>query len=138
MKHKEYQITTDPGLAGMVKPVNAKGTAILVADQYIDAYIIGKHKGRYDSLVQRGGEVKVYRDNDKDAEHDKDKESIESGWFGINIHRAKDEAYTTTVGRWSYGCQVFADDDEFEEFMQLCYKHKEQFGNKFTYTLLEE
>lgn len=135
---KEYQITTDPGLSGMIKPVNSKGTAILVEGQYEGAYIIDKHKGRYDALCQRGGTVKVYRDNDKDAEHDMDSDTIEEGWFGINIHRAKDEAYTEYINGWSYGCQVFADDDDFEEFMELCYKHRELYGNKFTYTLLSE
>ena len=46
-------------------------------------------------------------------------ESIEEGWFGINIHRAKDEAFTVHVNGWSHGCQVFADDNEFEEFMDI-------------------
>ena len=122
----------------MVKPVTSKGVAILVEGQYKDVYKIDLHKNRYEALCQRGGTVKVYRDNDKDAEHDMDKATIEEGWFGINIHRARDEAYTEQVNGWSHGCQVFADDDDFEEFMDLCHKHKELYGNSFTYTLLKE
>lgn len=135
---KRYKITTDPGFTGMVKPVSSKGVAILVEGQYVDVYKIDKHKGRYDALCQRGGMVKVYRDNDKDAEHDMDSATIEEGWFGINIHRAKDEAFSTEVNGWSHGCQVFANDDDFEEFMELCAKHANLHGNKFTYTLLKE
>jgi hypothetical protein len=41
------------------------------------------------------------------------------------------------INKYSAGCQVFADPDDFDEFMAILYKAREEWGNKFTYTLLE-
>lgn len=138
LNQRWYQITTDPGISGMKQPLNSKGVAILAEGQYRRVYQIDKHQGKYNALCQRGGIVKVYRDNDKNNELNLDPISIEEGWFGINIHRAKDEAFTTNINGWSHGCQVFANDDDFEEFMLLCNKAADIWGNSFTYTLLSE
>ena len=52
--------TTDPGKIWMEKPMNSKGCAILVPDQYRGVYKIDGHgKTRYEALCQRGGEVSV-------------------------------------------------------------------------------
>jgi hypothetical protein len=138
LNQRWFRITTDPGISGIKKPLNSKGVAALAEGQYRGTYIIGKHKGQYDALVQRGGTVRVYRDNDRDNILELDPESIEQGWFGINIHRAKDESFSTAVNGWSHGCQVFADDDDFEEFMTICKRAEKIWGNKFTYTLIRE
>ena len=135
---KRWTITTDPGLSGMVKPTNAKGVAILKTGQYKNVYKIDKHKGKYDALCQRGGVVKVYRDGDLDAEHDLDPESIDTGWFGINIHGTRKDAISTQVNGWSHGCQVFQVWEEFQEFMEIVKKSAGIWSNNFTYTLLEE
>lgn len=130
---KSYAITTDPGLPQLLNPSNPKGVAILVPNQYRSTYQLGYHQGRYEALVQRKP-VKVYRDNDHDATHDFVSE--DEGLFGINIHKAGLDS--TQVDQWSAGCQVFAKEKEYNEFIALCKQSAAKYGNSFTYTLLEE
>jgi hypothetical protein len=147
---KLWNVTTDPGtyyLADKDKWLNPKGVAILVPGQYRSAYKIGLHgKTKYEALVQSGGEVKVYRDTDLDTILDYKPHSAETGWFGINIHASSSTPYTGSdsdraygsVGAWSAGCQVFARDKDFREFMKLAKESKVRYGDSFTYTLLTE
>lgn len=135
-QHKIYPITTDPGTYWLTNPTIEKGTAILAAGQYRDAYQIGLHRGKYEALVQRG-EVTVLRDYDRDAVLDFFNGTSYRGLFGINIHRASLQGTTKTIDRHSAGCQVFANADDFAQFMQLCRKQRNLYGNKFTYTLLD-
>jgi len=130
-----YQITTDPGLYYLKKPMNVNGTAILCPDQYRSAYQIDKHRGKYDALCQRGAEVTVWRDTNRDSKHDMIDESKITGWFGINIHKAGKES--TRVDKWSAGCQVFKNDSDFKQFMSVMHEAAKRLGNGFTYTLIE-
>ena len=57
-----FPATTDPGITELKNPSNVKGCAILVPGQYRGCYQLGKHKGKYEALVQRKP-VKVHRDN---------------------------------------------------------------------------
>lgn len=132
-----YNITTLPGASYMGKEMgNSKGTAILVPGQYRGCWEIGLHKGKHTALVQRKP-VKVYRDNDKDQEYDFEPTRIDTGCFGINLHRAGVDSYY--VNNWSAGCQVWKTAKEHTAFMELC---KRQIlngrGKTFTYTLLNE
>lgn len=128
--HKIYEATTFPGTPSLLKPKNTKGAAILKAGQY--SYKKGKHKGEYDALVQ-GGPVTVFRDNNKDLVYDLDKLTEETGFFGINIHKASFLA--KVVGPESCGCQVVKSD--FEGFMNLINRSLNFRENNFTYTLVE-
>ena len=110
--------------------MNVAGTAIMKEGQYRGAYKIGKHRGKYDALVQTGGRVTVWRDNNRDSTLDMADPS--EGYFGINIHKAG--AFSANVDKWSAGCQVFANTDDFNEFMSICRK---QPWPKFSYTLIE-
>ena len=131
-----FAATTDPGIKSLKVPMNAKGTAILVPGQYRGSHKLGLHQGKYEALVQCAP-VKVYRDANKDSILDTDKRTIDTGMFGINIHKAG--LASTIVDGWSAGCQVIAKTDEYEIFMDLCRKQKlTGYGDKFTYTLLEE
>lgn len=130
-----YQITTDPGTYWLKHPMRVDGCAILVPDQYRSVYKIDKHGGKYEALCQRGGEVTVYRDPNKDSEHDMDEESKVSGWFGINIHKAGKSS--SRVDKWSAGCQVFKNDSDFKQFMQTMREAEKRFGNSFSYTLVQ-
>ena len=134
---KVYSITTEPGKYYMQNKLgNAKGTAILVPGQYRGCWAVGKHNGKYDALVQVKP-VSVYRDADKDNFYDY--KNIEKWLFGINIHRASMTVTNTiNIDNWSAGCQVFANNKEFAEFMTLCNEQKKRYGNSFTYTLLDE
>ena len=134
----EYPITTDPGeYYTQQKLLNKAGAAILVPGQYRDVYKLGKHRGKYEAMVQTGGKVRVWRDGNKDDKLDRSGE-IREGWYGINIHRAGATGTTQKVGRYSAGCQVFQNADDFALFISLANKSSGIRGNKFTYTLLEE
>jgi hypothetical protein len=130
-----YPCTTDPGFKSLVNPVNAKGCAILVPDQYRGCFKDGKHKGQYEALVQYKP-VKVYRDNNKDKVLDFDPTTIEEGMFGINIHKAG--AASIIVDGWSAGCQVLAREEQYDQFRQVVKLAIPNWGDIFTYTLLEE
>lgn len=144
-----WSISTDPGLKMLGAPMNSAGTAILVPGQYRGAYQIGLHKGQYQALTQKKP-VKVFRDRNKDNKLDFNSSTIQEGMFGINIHGSMNANLSATmdpnkvnptwessiVGSWSAGCQVFKNAKDYAEFMTLCRKAKDIYGNSFTYTLL--
>lgn len=133
---KLYRYTTDPGQSTLNAPSNSKGTAILVPGQYKGVYKIDLHNGKYKALCQRNGNVAVYRDNNKDDRLNFDPTTIEVGSFGINIHRAKDNAVTELINGYSAGCQVVKDSNDYNQFMQILESSEKKYGNKFTYTLV--
>ena len=83
--------------------------------------------------------VKVYRDNNLDNKYDLNEGSLEEGIFGINIHRAtgRTGGTSTRVDKWSAGCQVIANNNDWHEFLDICMTAREIWGNSFSYTLLE-
>ena len=130
-----FPATTDPGLYYRKNPLNVKGTAVLVPGQYRKAHKVGKHKG-YKALEQVGS-VTVFRDRDLNDTIDTTGER-DSGLHKINIHRANPDRGSTLVHKWSAGCQVLQDPDQFMFLMKLCDRSADKFSNAFTYTLLEE
>lgn len=132
-KYFEWANTTDPGKKGVEQFHNAKGVARLVPGQYRTKFAIDKHQGKYDALCQRLGNVSVYRDNDKNSTFNE--KIIDTGMFGINIHKAGQDS--TWVENWSEGCQVFKRVKDFDEFMSIIKKAAKIHGNKFSYTLIE-
>jgi hypothetical protein len=134
-KGKYWTATTDPGTYYLNNPLSNLGTAILKQGQYKDAYAIGKHRGQYTALVQ-SKPVTVIRDYDRNAVLDFYNGREETGLFGINIHKAGKDS--TEVDQWSAGCQVFSKSTDFAEFIDLAQKQKSLYGNKFTYTLIDE
>jgi hypothetical protein len=131
-----FPATTDPGTFWLNNPMYPQGTAILAQGQNKDAYAIGLHNGKYEALVQVKP-VTVIRDYDRDAFLDFDNGVKETGNFGINIHRAESAGSTAYVDRYSAGCQVFKDADDFYAFIQLCKHHAKLYGNSFSYTLID-
>ena len=134
----EWQITTDAGRYWLKNPMNSKGTAILVPNQYRSVYKIDLHLGKYEALCQRNGKVEVWRDDNKDQILDFNDSTKEWGYFGINIHRSNPNNESKVVEKWSAGCQVFKKINDFFEFMDICNKAKNIWGNSFTYTLIKE
>jgi hypothetical protein len=133
-----FPITTYPGKRYLVeKLLNPKGCAILAPGQYLDTYAIGLHRGKYEALCQKLGPVNVYRDRDRDEQFDLDPDTIMSGNFGIAIHKSSDSQTTLRVGAHSAGCQVFANGEDFDDFMTFCRRSRAVFGNSFTYTLID-
>ena len=131
-----WEVTTDPGSYWMEHPINKDGCAILVPGQYRGSHEIGLHQGKYEALKQKKS-VKVYRDDNKDDVYDTDEDTIKEGIYGINIHRSNPYDDSYYVNKWSAGCQVFKKVKEFNMLMDICYKAKDQWGNSFTYTLIE-
>lgn len=132
-----FPATTDPGAYWLLNPSSRLGTAILKEGQYHRAYQLGKHQNRYRALVQRA-EVTVLRDGNRDRTLDLDDAEEETGWFGINIHRASARNRSIDVDRWSAGCQVVADPRQFQLFLDLCDEGQRLWGNAFTYTLIHQ
>jgi hypothetical protein len=131
-----FKATTHPGLYWLTNPGNPAGTAILKPGQFSNSHRIGLHRGKYTALVQQNP-VTVIRDNNADAELDFKSLNEQTGLFGINIHHAAVGGSTKNVDKYSAGCQVFANTDDFAFFMQLAQQHKGLYNNNFTYTLLQ-
>ena len=138
-----YPVTTEPGtsiLKNPLKEVAHKGTAILVPDQYRSTYKIDWHGNKqrgHTALCQRGGKVRVWRDNNRDTTPDYHGPE-EEGWFGINIHKHRGSSARVNTGGVSAGWQVFLSSKDFHEFMETCDVSRDKWGNSFTYTLIEE
>ena len=134
-----FQCTTDPGSAYMDNPIlENTGCAILKPNQYRGSHKLRLHAGKYLALGQKK-DVTVYRDNDRDDKYDLDESKTDTGLFGINIHRAtgRSGGKSTRVDKWSAGCQVIADNDDWHQFLDICQVAREVHGNSFSYTLLE-
>ena len=136
--YNEYNCTTDPGDDWTDNPMLEKGVAILKPGQYPKSHKIRLHGGKYTALGQQNN-VKVYRDANKDGVYDFNEDSVDEGLFGINIHRATAlEGKTSTyVDKWSAGCQVIANNDDWHEFLGICQEARAEWNNNFTYTLIE-
>lgn len=129
--------TTDPGVYFLRdNPMNAQGTAILKAGQYIDTYEIGYHRGKYQALVQRKP-VTVIRDADRNDLLNFFATTT-TGLYGINIHKSTAKTNELEIGPDSAGCQVFQKPEDFLEMMRAANASRQRYGNKFTYTLIDE
>ena len=126
--------TTDPGTYWLNNPMLPQGTAILRAGQY--DYKLGSHRGY--TAFNQAQPVTVIRDYNRDAILDFNNGTQESGYFGINIHRAGANATGQLVDKWSAGCQVIADPGDFNKLIELARAHVAKYGNSFNYTLLDE
>jgi len=125
-----FPITTDPGFFWLKNPMNTSGTAAVVPGQYPDSHGWGRHKDSYEALVQVG-DLKVYRDRSGREKYSYDPNSVRVGKYGINIHKASETS--SSVDKWSAGCQVFARSRDFTQFLNLLKQTGQQ---RFTYTLL--
>lgn len=133
----QYPATTDTGTYWLENPMNAQGSALLKQGQYKDAYKIGLHRGQYTALVQRKP-VTVIRDYNRDAVLDFNNGKEQTGLYGINIHRATPSGSSQYVDKWSAGCQVFQNSEDYDEFIKMADRHKRLYGNSFTYTLIDQ
>jgi hypothetical protein len=131
-----FHATTDPGTYHRLHPEAVSGTAVMKPGQYRGAYRIGRHKN-YKALRQERP-VTVYRDANRDNVLDTRGMPEETGVFGINIHRANEARASVLVDKWSAGCQVVQDPDQFLFLLTLCDRAAAKFGDSFTYTLLTE
>jgi len=133
-----FPCTTDPGTHWVENILNDRGVAILKPGQYRGSHKLRLHQGKYLALGQKK-HMKIYRDANLDGQYDLIEESVREELIGINIHRATSRAggKSSRVDKWSAGCQVIADNDDWHEFLDICQAAREIHGNSFSYTLLE-
>ena len=127
-------------------PKFKNGLPVLVPAQYVDVYYISEYKGEKAMKVTNGASQLVWRDratkgSPADLEIFKptnfdNPETITPNQFldnGIKIHRGYPGG--VSVGNWSEGSQTIQNATSLNEFFNYAEKHKELYGNKFTYTL---
>jgi len=133
-----FPCTTDPGTHWVENVLNDRGVAILKPGQYRGSHKLRLHQGKYLALGQKKP-MSIYRDANLDGKYDLIEESVREELIGINIHRAtgRSGGKSTRVDKWSAGCQVIADNDDWHEFLDICQAAREIHGNSFSYTLLE-
>jgi hypothetical protein len=136
---RTWIVTTTPGNFYLHQPLSKLGCAVLVPGQYLDAYQLGFHQNKpaHPALVQTGGKVRAYRDNDRDFYAEETK-VVEEGHFGINIHRSNMAGATPRIANWSAGCQVFQRKSDHDELLRICGHYRADCKNCYTYTLLRE
>lgn len=128
-----FTCTTNPGTHWLKNLLNPKGAALLKPGQYVDTWGVGLHQGKYEALTQQKP-VTVFRDKDLD-DLAEETAVTDTGIFGINIHRANDKMVSKFIDKWSAGCMVLNDPNQFKELLHEC----KLSGKKlFTYTLLKE
>ena len=136
LQYHQWNCTTDPGKYYTENLLNEDGVAILVPGQYRSSHVIGMHQGKYKALKQAKA-IKVYRDKNRDNCYDMLEENIHEGIYGINIHRASATGTSTQIDKWSAGCQVIANNEDFNKLMWLALQAEDIWGNSFTYTLID-
>jgi hypothetical protein len=140
---RQFKASTDPGTYWLKNPMAGSGTAIMAQGQFLDAYYLG-----HSTL---GGTLPVYcliqdkpipyiRDYDRDAVLDFENGTlINNQIVGLWIHQGSNtNGNSLSVGLWSAGCQVIAEWSEWLAFVALLEKHKRIYGNRFSYTLVDE
>ena len=135
---RSWSCTTDPGLYHLQNPGKVAGTAALCPGQYRSSHTLGKHRGRYTALTQCGP-VRVFRDPDGSDQHAlSESPTIDEGLFGINVHKAGSNS--TLVNKWSAGCIVTANSDDFAAVIKLAKAQVKAHPTwtKYSLTLLEE
>jgi hypothetical protein len=137
-KFLPYQITTVPSLAFYGKdPLNPKGTGIKLPGDTL--YFLKEHTlghGKYKMMVE-GEKINVARYPIGVTKFETYKPSdVYNESCGMEIHRSSTKGVGVCVGPWSAGCQVFADYEEFKEFISKAEKESMNAG-KFIYALIQ-
>lgn len=157
---RKYMCTTTPGYKPRTKTLPEKhgGVAMMVYGQYKDQYKLGFHAGRtgkpggaindrtgqlypeHRALVNSTvGFVRHQPLTDRYLTPQEQRDHIQRGAIGTNIHRNSEGAPSPTVDNWSEGCQVFKFKKEHDEFISLCQQQQEKTHvGSFTYTLIPE
>ncbi len=125
--------TTNPGIHWLKNLLNTKGSALLKPNQYLDTWKLALHQGKYEALCQRKP-VTVYRDSNKNN-FSEETSVVDTGLFGINIHRANPSVISSIIDKWSAGCIVLNNPIDFKYLIDRCQKSK---LTDFTFTLLKE
>ncbi len=114
-----YEGTTDPGAWWTLHPVTVEGVtgaAHLCEGFHKNSWRVGIHAQgtpfAHEALVQTGNKVRIWRDTNNDFSDDGEPE--QSGYYGINIHRAGLDD-PNKIWKYSAGCQVIKNHKDQEE-----------------------
>ncbi len=133
-----YQITTVPSLAFYGNdPLDPKGTGIKMPGDTL--YYLKESSlpsGTYKMMVE-GEKIKVgrYPIGITKFETYKPADVLEES-CGMQIHRSSTSGVGVCIGPWSAGCQVFANNSEWEDFISKAEKESMNRG-KFIYALIQ-
>jgi hypothetical protein len=132
---EEAEFTTDPGRYWLMKEDYQDCAVYMHPQQARGAYKIATHRG-YKALRQIQ-KVKYWRDGDKSFSP-RYGGPVFKDLIGLNIHRSSlHKGGSKYVERWSAGCQVFQNNDDFQRFLELCENQIKSLGYRtFTYTLI--
>jgi len=128
-----YEAITDSATIWQGKAPYPLRPVLLAEGQYKGAYKLGKHKNT-DALVEVKP-VTVVRDLDRSSLMSAGTKTSEL--FGIDILAATEEGETISLDIQDEGCQLLLGDENFKEFLGYCGKHKELYGNEFSYSLID-
>lgn len=133
-----FEATTDPGDNHKEYDPGQRGVSVMKPGQYVDAYILGQHRG-YDAIVNWGMDAPDYW---RIVKEDGVPTVVAEGneYIGLNIHRARASGEAPeNVGPFSKGCQVIRHTDEWDRYLNevtdLAYLASCEY---LTYTLLTE
>jgi len=138
-----FKGTTDPSPYYIEKkPMNANGTAVMCSGLQHKIWMVGSHARRCIGLIngwrgRHGTKRQTVKRLDKKYRF---KKKIYRGWFACNLHPAFDNNFSY-IGRNSAGCQVIANEKEFQQYMGYIMISDEYKANKHTlysYYLFEE
>jgi len=127
------KVSADPGLSGLIDPVNPKGTAVLCPGQTRGSHKIGLHHGTF-ALVQNAP-LRCWRERDRNGVIDY-AGPVFTDARGCNYHRARPNGLTSRVGPWSLGCVVHADSREpFTHWQNILHEAAIRYGDVFSTTI---
>lgn len=134
-----HKATTKPGLYFLKEKLgNPQGTFILIPGHYPKCWMKGKHKGRYDALVQSDiATFQGYRDRDSDGELDYGGIKYKNV-TGLNMHTTSFVSQKDKVGAYSAGCQVRKDYRDHIVAMGIVNKSLDLYGKYLSYALFLE
>lgn len=133
---KFMRATTDPGNYWTLNPINKKGTAHLCLGYHENIWKLDKHRGKYIAFCNRWNcnKTTIWRDKNKDGNFTHQNDKIYTGHFGMNLHRASALYDLVKIGKYSAGCQVIW---EINDFLGLIEKAKDSGMKKFSYFLFD-
>ena len=132
-----YKGTTDPGVWWTTNPSNVSGTAHLCLGYHKDIWVIEKHQGLYTALCNRWNcnPTRIWRDTNKDIKYNQVSDKLETGRFGINLHRAAALQNIEKIGKYSAGCQVIQKAEDFNVIIKRAIDSEQK---KFSYFLFDK
>ena len=138
---KVLRATTNPGKvilkSGFLK-YNKDGAAVLKSDYWhYDCWKFGLHRNKMEALRQCA-DMPYYRDGNQN-EKSEELGDLLKGNVGLNFHGSTYKKYSdikkNTIGYWSAGCQVCADNLDYREIIKLFKECKQR---RFSYCLIKE